>query len=424
MKGQTRSLNSIAIRGGSAGSRGITLAMKFVLVLALAYFLTPVQVGVYGLVAASVTYALYVVTLDFYAYSAREVSARPPSDWAPILRAHAGVLGIGSAVALPLLLALFFGEVLPWTVLMWFLLLAYFEALGQELVRLLTAMGRPLLASLLVFLRGGAWPGVLVLVMWKFPATRDVDTVLMAWAIGSASACAIGALSILRMRLPGWSTKLGREWVRTGLRMALPFLLATLVLRSMFVLDRYLVRETVGPSVLGAYVLFAAIAFALLGLLEAGVFAFLGPPLIRSAADSDAANFKDLVRRMTRQTTVACAGFAVISTPAVFGVTALLPEEVYRENFEIYPVLMLAFSAYALSMVPHYVLYARRADRAIRRSHWTSAVFFLTTCMLGTMTGSALAVPLCLTLSFVLLGVMKWMGARRLPPLSVPLPEM
>ena len=45
--------------------RGLTLASKFLLIFFLARFLEPAELGLYGLVVATIGYALYLLGLDF-----------------------------------------------------------------------------------------------------------------------------------------------------------------------------------------------------------------------------------------------------------------------------------------------------------------------------------------------------------------------
>ena len=62
-------LNKLA----NIGLRGITLASKFALLLVLAKYLEPSDVGLYGLIVVTVAYSMYPLGFEFYTYSTREV---------------------------------------------------------------------------------------------------------------------------------------------------------------------------------------------------------------------------------------------------------------------------------------------------------------------------------------------------------------
>ncbi|MFX4789973.1 hypothetical protein ABTB87_22095 [Acinetobacter baumannii] len=53
--------------------RGLNLASKFILIVFLAKFLTVAELGLYGLIAATINFAMYFIGLDFYVYSNREL---------------------------------------------------------------------------------------------------------------------------------------------------------------------------------------------------------------------------------------------------------------------------------------------------------------------------------------------------------------
>ena len=61
--------------------RGMTLGSKFLLIFILARFLTPAELGLYGLLAATIGYALHLLGLDFYTYTTRELLKRPREEW-------------------------------------------------------------------------------------------------------------------------------------------------------------------------------------------------------------------------------------------------------------------------------------------------------------------------------------------------------
>src|SRR5690606_16168777 len=55
------------------GLRGLTLSSRFLLLFALARWLSPAELGLFGLVSAIVGYGIYLVGLEFYAFATREL---------------------------------------------------------------------------------------------------------------------------------------------------------------------------------------------------------------------------------------------------------------------------------------------------------------------------------------------------------------
>lgn len=68
--------------------RALTLSSKFLLVFYLAKFLEPAQLGLYGLFAATIGYALYILGLEFYTFSTREFIKTPSSEWGNYLKSQ------------------------------------------------------------------------------------------------------------------------------------------------------------------------------------------------------------------------------------------------------------------------------------------------------------------------------------------------
>lgn len=363
-------LTNIALRGLALGSR-------FVLLFFLARLLPPAEVGLYGLMAATVGYGIMALGLDFYTFATRELLSRERQAWAALIRDQGVVYGIVYVVELPLFLLLFYLDVLPWSMVGWFFILLVSEHLGQEINRLLIAIGRPLMANLVLFIRTGIWAwGVLVLMLLR-SESRDLDVVFGAWAIGGIGAILLGIFGLKDLR---WRQRLRRVnwyWIRSGIWVASTFLVATLCLRGIFTLDRFIVQSSAGLDLLGVYTFYIGMAMAATAFLDAGVFAFLYPRVVAAYRAGEFVEFCLQMRRLWRRTagtaTVLLASAAIVSRP----VLTLLDRPIYIEELPVLWVLLLAVALYALGMVPHYGLYAFGRDRAIMTSHVAGLGMFL-----------------------------------------------
>src|SRR5262245_31343982 len=89
------------------GLRGSALLMRFVLLLSLARLLEPSQVGLYGLLSATVLYVAGAAGLGYSMYSAREVAAADLTERTPIIRDQAVFGVLAYVVVVPLSLLLF-----------------------------------------------------------------------------------------------------------------------------------------------------------------------------------------------------------------------------------------------------------------------------------------------------------------------------
>lgn len=347
------------------GLRGITLCSKFVFVFFLAKFLPPRDVGLYGLLAATVGYGIYLVGLEFYTFSGRELMACAQHRQPFILKNQLTVyLGwYGGACAVLALLAHW--QVLPEGYLWWILALLVCEHLAQELNRILIALSMQLVAGVVLFVRLGLWSLAVVVLQWQVPETRNLGFVLCAWLVGSASACALALFKIKHLLVLLPAEKLDVSWIRLGLRVALPLFVASLAIRGLATFDRFFIENAAGLEVLAAYVIFAGVASAILALIDAGVVDFAMPKLVAAARGGDSGLFRTQMARV--RTTILAIGLVLVTCCALGGwlFVDLLGRPVYSANLYLL-YWVLGFTAInVISLVPHLGLYALGKDRAI-----------------------------------------------------------
>ena len=397
--------------------RGMTLASKFLLIFFLARFLEPAELGLYGLLVATIGYALYLLGLDFYTFTTREILKRERNVWGGLLKDQGALTLLLYAVFIPLLLLVFSTDSLPWSVAGWFFALLVLEHLNQELMRLLIAISEPLLASLVLFLRSGIWALAVTLVMIFTPETRNLDSVLAAWTLGGLSAFLLAAWRLYRLRIGGWRKRIDWLWIRQGIKIALPLLVATLALRGLFTLDRYWLEALAGLEVLGAYVLFMGVANAMMSFLDAGVFAFIYPGLISAFQKQSKDAFRQGVKKLFIQTASFSLIFAVMALLLIGPLLDWLDKPLYREQQGMFPWILTATVLYALGMIPHYALYAQGQDRPIIHSHIVSLIVFIPATWLFSKQWPHIAIPLGLCVAFFLILLWKLQAYFRLTPM-------
>lgn len=359
----------------NVGIRAVTLAIRFALVFILAVYLPPSEVGLYGLIVVTVSYALYLVGFDFYTFSTRDLLNRPRDEWSRLLFSQGAFFALLYVLVLPASLLLFLFGLLPWWVAGWVLVLIVSEHLAQEISRLAIAMGRPLFASVMVFFRQGIWALVFMLCMISSESYRSLELLLLFWTVGSVLSVLIGGVllrSIEWLRLGvDWS------WVKRGVLIALPLLMATLALRAIMTVDRYAFEALNGPDLLGVYSLFMGMAGAVLAFMDAGVFAFLYPRMITAHNNNDPLEFAFARETLSKHTliwsTVLVIGGAIVG-PFLF---LLLPNPIYFDHWPMFVGILVAMGIFVVGMIPHYNLYAVSRDKPIITAHFVGLVVFL-----------------------------------------------
>jgi O-antigen/teichoic acid export membrane protein len=403
---RTRILNMV-LRSGTLGAR-------FIFIFFLAKYLDPESVGYYGLFTATVGYFLYLVGLDFYTYTTREILKAPIEQRGQMLKGQAALSALLYAIAVPLAV-----WVLPqagWSrdLLLWFFPILVFEHLNQEISRLLVALSEQITASLILFMRQGSWGLAIVGLMIADASMRQLQAVMACWLAAGVIAACLGLRKIRQLRLGGWHRPVDWQWVKTGAKLSLAFLLATLALRGVQTIDRYWLQSLTNIETVGAYVLFLSMAGTLMVFLDAGVFAFAYPELIDLHHKQRNAQAHRKVKQLLIHILLAAAAFGVISWLLLPYLLQWINKPLYVENMWLYPWLLLATVINALGMAPHYGLYAQRRDKAIIGSHIAAMVAFAMSVWLLSQTLPTLAVPLGLVIFFTVILVSKaaayWAG--------------
>ena len=371
------------------GLRGLTLASKFVLLMYLVRYFAAESVGVYGLIAVTISIALYFLGADFYVYSTREILAHPRGEMPVMIRDQFVMHLLAYGLVMPTLLTLFAANLIGWRFALWFYGILILEHLSQEAYRLLVALSRPAMANFILFLRSGAWIYAVVGLGIISNDYRHLPIIWAGWLIGGAASVIMAAHTL---RHYSWSETNGVainwSWIRSGLRTAMPYLLASLCLLSVQFADRYAIKAFRGEAQLGIYTFYAQIANTVQLLITTGVTSLIYPKLISAHQARDYVTFRHLFRKMTAGvvggTILLCAVIA-LAMPFVVGL-------VNREHITEYkPVLWLLLAGnglLTLSHIPHFSLYALGKDRAVVVSTVIASVITVTLdCILVPMYG-------------------------------------
>jgi O-antigen/teichoic acid export membrane protein len=400
----------------NVGLRSVTLGTRFLFIFFLAKYLDPALVGYYGLFTAAIGYALYFVGLDFYTYMAREILKVPNDQRGQMVKGQAALSGVLYVLLFPVGLVFISESGWPGQLPLWFFPLLILEHFNQELYRLMVALSQQIAASVILFVRQGSWAIASVLLLNFHLPSRNLDTVLTLWAIAGLAAAAMSIRTLKKMNMSGWGTSVDWHWVKKGIAISGSFLLATLALRGVNTFDRYWLESLGGIDTVAAYVLLLGVAGTLLTFLDAGVFAYAYPALIQHHHKHEYAQARTRVREVLWQTAILSGAFALVSWLLLPYLLRWIGNPVYLESAHLYPWLLLATVLNALSMAPHYGLYAQGHDKPIIYSHGASLVFFVASTWLLSDRFGPMAVLLGLNLAFALVLVWKtlayWLACK------------
>ena len=358
--------------------RVVTMACRFLLVFALAKLLNLSELGLFGLVSATIIFSQLVIGGEFYTYSQRELITQGISRRSFVLQ-HQGItlLCIYILIA-PMLLGVFFFDLLPMQMIGWFYFLLISESIAQELNRVLIALQCQIMASVVLFVRHGLWVMVVLPLMWFEADLRSLSVIFFAWSISVVAAVLIGVF-LVKEQTNDWKIwPLDLSWIKKGLRISFLYFLGALCFRSFFTLDRYVVENLMGIEFLGIYTVFIGLAMTIVTVLDPLIFSFLYPKLVAFVRDKDVLNFKAKMALLFWSTLlVALVGVAVVVfvSPFIFD---WIDKPEFSGNLPVLWILLVAAFFYGVSMVPHFGLYALNDDRSLFKTHLISLGLFLT----------------------------------------------
>ena len=380
--------------------RGLTLLGKVFLFLFLAKYLEPNQVGLFGLIMVSIGFSIYVIGIEFYTYSTRELLKFPAIEWGCYLKSQLFLHIILYFFSFPILITLFIFKLLPWKFFIAFFLILFLEHITIELSRLLIAFNNQIKSSIVIFFKSGFWCIISLFIIIFFENFRTIDHILLCWILSLLISLFFGLFFLYKKNIGNWKKKLKLKWIFRGIKIAIPLLISTLALRTILTIDRYWIDYLLGSEILGVYVLFIGFVASMMSFMDAGVFSFRYPNLIRYHNLKKKINFKKESDLLKRNTILYSSISIIVALIIIKPILSFINKEIYYENIFIFYSLLVIMIIYILSMVPHYLLYAQRYDKVIINSHLIALFIFIFSTFLISMFNPYYSVLFGLILSF------------------------
>jgi len=390
--------------------RGVTMASRFVLILALAKLLDTSSLGEFGLFLASVAFFVMILGGDFHSYSLRELNSRASEEWSFILQHHM-LAQLGLLVLIyPIIWGLLYFGYLHTSHVFWFLMIMLLELLCQEIHWLLIAMQKQISSSIVMFIRSGIWVYIVLPIMYFYPSLNNIESVLLAWSLGSFMAAIIGVL-VIRESVPIWLfCAIDWKWIIKGFKVGGWFLLASLSIKGLFTFDRFFIGQLGSLNELGVYVFYLTLVMGAVNFLEPAVFSFLYPKMIGFYHNRDKASYLRVYRELAISTCIFTFILALLLFMIAPYIIQWVDKPIYMEYYDVFSVIIVIGGLYALGMIPHYGLYAMRKDKWIVGAQISSIILFVVMVPLLKLENSLMAVSISLMVSLFWMAMIKSIG--------------
>ena len=348
------------------GIRGIGLVAKFLLVLCLVRYFQPSEMGLYGIMAAMVAYALFFLGMEYYNYASRTLVDARPAAQAIIIRDQFLLYAFVYLLMSPLFYGLFYYNILPRFLCLLFFILVTVEHVSNELMRVLIVLSRPYLANVVYFIRQGSWIIFLLPLFYFVPASRHFNAVFVAWIIGALFSIFIASIGL--KHLPWrviWYEPI--QWVRIwqGLKVSRPFMVSAFCALSMLYIERFFVNYYCGLEAVGIYTFYAGLSLTLHNLVNTGVSKMRLAQLLAAWKQNNRSNFHDEAMRMLKETALFVVLFAAFSLCLIYPFVNFINKPIYLSHLSIFYFLLFGAACRSIADIPLYTLYAQHSDRLL-----------------------------------------------------------
>lgn len=348
-----------------------SLGGKFLLLVFVAKELGASVVGEYGLITGLVGMVLYVVGMDFYTYSTREVLHQQIGIWEALYNQFVFYLINYFVIFLIWAWLADFSGVKEHIWLVFCLLIC--EHLSQELYRFLIISKRITIANIQNFIRNGLW--CYFCLVLSLLGNLNLNIILISWLTCSFFSVIYVFLFIFKLNPPKKQDfNLNFKWIKKGVSVALVFFVGTLFLRCIFYFDKIIINYYSNATVVGVYVFYVGIINAVQSGLDVIVVSRYYPSLVASIDDR-----KELIKNkkiMLSKIRVFTGLLYALSIPSCWVIIEILGKEEYKQTFYIYPLMCIAWGVFNISYVNHYILFGLKQDVYILKCNVISTFTF------------------------------------------------
>jgi len=391
--------------------RGLTLVSKFILIMFIARYLSPEELGIWGLMNITLSISLLLVGLDFYVFNTREILAVDKTKYVVFIKDQVVFQLFAYLLFLPLLFGVFFAEIIPWQYAGWFYGLLILEHLSQESTRLHIVLSRPTKSSVILFLRSGAWVYVVIFLFYFEPDARQLPMAWSGWIVGAFASV---LLSFYSLRKLPWrialQTPVDWRWIKKGLKISLPLLCATISFVGILNMDRYFLKYYCGETYVGIYTFYFSIANLINVIIFTGLIMILYPKLVSSFQQKEYLKYRALMRKMTLGIIGSILILILLALLLINPVLNIIDKQIYAENINIFYLMLVNASLLVITYIPHYGLFVRKLDKSIIISNVCAMVValganFILVPKYG-MTGAACSTMMAMATMLIMKGIM------------------
>lgn len=335
--------------------RVATLLSKFVFLIYVTRNFKLEEFADYGVFSAVVTYVLYALGLEIYTVTQRKIVQSPSKQ--ELYTSHQ--LWVYFVTHFMFILAIILVQPnIEFSTLIVFFTITSVEHLNQEINRLAIALGKPTVASTLLFLRVAAWGWLFIIsdMILGFESLRDL---LIFWLVSVILAFVLG-IQFLRSQCKITFNRPKWRLILQILKLSAPIVVASLSFRLFFVIDRIYLDRLGSPELAASYIFYMSLTMALISLYDS---AYLAPNLRKFIEHGRYGSYwRTNLSKVIIQSLCLYLGIFMLSIPFVNFVAGATGKAEVRELISVYYITGAIGAAYVLNVVVNFALYTMGRD--------------------------------------------------------------
>lgn len=346
--------------------RGFSILSRFTLFIYIGKFLPTSEYGIFGLLQSSLAIGVYLIGLDLYVYTNREIPKMDFKGVQAVVQSQFAVHIMAYIIFLPLITLILSDTFIPSKYIGWFCILLMLEHITFEFIRILIALQHPLYANLIISLRSLLWILLFLVITYTYPSVLSIKNLLLFWISGLAISLIISICLFFKLKiLPFETWKIDTEFIKQALKGSFIFLMASISQNTIEFSNRYFLKYYYSSFEVGVYSFFQNIVNLMDVFIYTALIMIILPKLIEAKSRGDDLTYKNKLDIMQGGIFYGTIFLAIALFFIINPFLSFIGKEEMVKNIEIFRMLLLGSALFCLSHIGHYVLYINNNERLI-----------------------------------------------------------
>jgi O-antigen/teichoic acid export membrane protein len=368
------------------------------------------ELALYGLLAATASLVTIFMGAELHNNTNREViKSNDEQKFQYIINQAIAVIPSIFITLIALSLYVYFYKLELFTFL--FFLLVLFEYLSQEISRILIALERQVISSLLLFLRTALWIPI-VFVDYSIKGSITLDTIVVYWTTFCFISIIFGS-AYIRLGLNSHYNYVIEtpKWFLQTYRSGVYFFVSAICMRGIVTIDKLLLQEYFDIDFFASYVFYFSLANIPISLAIPLIFSYFYPKLIKNV------KIQKIYNNAVKEAYIISFSLISLFFVASYFMLPILLDYIGKPEFldfqYVYYLLLIGTSFNLISKIPHYEIYAHQKDSYLMKINCIGFVIFLLLLTLSIVMENEVWAVLSFGVTFLLIFLIKYTVSRR-----------